>query len=147
MSGRYVVRYGAMRQVGEFTARPPLEFARLAQVVVRSRRGTEWGEVLCPATDRTREYLGAPEPEGRILRDVNAEDERVRDDLYRQEQDAFRECGALIAERHMAMQLIDVELLFGREKILFYYLAETRVDFRYLNHMLATIFDQPGRRR
>jgi cell fate regulator YaaT (PSP1 superfamily) len=140
MSGRYVVRYGTMRQVGEFTARPPLEFVRLAQVVVRSRRGTEWGEVLCPATDRTREYLGAPEPEGRILREVNAEDERVRDELYRQEQDAFHQCGALIAERHMAMQLVDVELLYGREKIIFYYLAETRVDFRELVKSLAKRF-------
>jgi cell fate regulator YaaT (PSP1 superfamily) len=126
-----------MRQVGEFTARPPQEFARMAQVVVRSRRGTEWGEVLCPATDRTREYLGAPEPEGRIFREVNAEDERTRDELYRQEQDAFRQCGGQIAERHMAMQLVDVELLFGREKIIFYYLAEARVDFRDLVKVLA----------
>jgi cell fate regulator YaaT (PSP1 superfamily) len=96
--------------------------------------------VLCPATDRTREYLGAPEPEGRILREVNAEDERVRDELYRQEQDAFRQGGALIAERHMAMQLVDVELLYGREKIIFYYLAETRVDFRELVKSLAKRF-------
>jgi cell fate regulator YaaT (PSP1 superfamily) len=140
MFTRYVIRYGAMRQVAEFTIKPPQEFARLAPVIVRSQRGTEWGEVLCPATDRTRDYLGAKDSEGRIIRPVTADDERQKDDLHRKEREAFTGCKELIAERHMAMQLIDVEQLFGGEKVIFYYLAEERVDFRELVKALAKMF-------
>jgi cell fate regulator YaaT (PSP1 superfamily) len=140
MFTRYVVRYGMMRQVAEFTIKPPQEFARLAPVIVRSQRGTEWGEVLCPATDRTRDYLGAKDSEGRIVRQVTADDERLRDDLHHKERDAFNGCKELIAERHMAMQLVDVEQLFGGEKVIFYYLAEERVDFRELVKALAKKF-------
>ena len=140
MFTRYVVRYGAMRLVAEFTIKPPQEFARLAPVIVRSQRGTEWGEVLCPATDRTRDYLGAKDSEGRIVRLVTADDERQKDDLHRREREAYGGCKELIAERHMAMQLIDVEQLFGGEKVIFYYLAEERVDFRELVKALAKQF-------
>jgi cell fate regulator YaaT (PSP1 superfamily) len=140
MFTRYVVRYGMMRQVAEFTIKPPQEFARLAPVIVRSQRGTEWGEVLCPATDRTRDYLGAKDSEGRIIRLVTADDERQKDDLHRKEREAFTGGRELIAERHMAMQLVDVEQLFGGEKVIFYYLAEERVDFRELVKALAKKF-------
>ncbi|MBX3440003.1 MAG: hypothetical protein KF861_21110, partial [Planctomycetaceae bacterium] len=65
MAHHYIVRYGIMRQVAEFSARPPLhEFARHDQVIIRSPRGMEWGEVLCPATERTSEYLGRRDPAG-----------------------------------------------------------------------------------
>jgi len=139
MSARYIVRYGAMRHLGEFSARAP-EFSRGAQVIVRSPRGTEWGEVLCSATDRTREYLGSVDSQGKVLRGVTPDDERLRDDLYRREQESFAGGRELIAERSMAMQLVDVELLFGLEKIVFYYTAEGRVDFRELVKALAKRF-------
>ena len=68
MAKRYVVRYGTMRFVGEFSVKSPHEYSRSAQVIVRSHRGTEWGEILCEANDRTREYLGKTDPSGKIIR-------------------------------------------------------------------------------
>ena len=50
---RYVVRYGLMRLVAEFAAQGPQKLGRSTSVIVRSSRGVEWGEVLCPATERT----------------------------------------------------------------------------------------------
>ena len=139
MSARYVVRYGAMRHLGEYSARGQ-EFARGSQVIIRSHRGTEWGEVLCPATDRTRDYLGITDPQGKVLREATPDDERTRDGLVLREQESFEGGREEIAGRHMAMQLVDVELLFGLEKLIFYYTADGRVDFRELVKALAKRF-------
>ena len=71
---RYIVRYGNTRIVAEFGARGRDTYRRGATVVVRSDRGQEIGEVLCTATERTREYLGSTESRGNILREVNDDD-------------------------------------------------------------------------
>ncbi len=139
MPSHYVVRYGLMRHLGDFAAKGQ-DFGRSAQVIVRSHRGTEWGEVLCPATERTREYLGARDAQGKILRSATPEDEQIRDGLWQRERELFNGCRDLIAERHMNMQLVDAEHLFGGEKIVFYYTAEARVDFRELVKALAKMF-------
>lgn len=141
MSRRYIVRYGLMRKLTEVTARPPQEeYARHDQVIIRSARGMEWAEVLCPATDRTREYLGESEPGGKLLRRATPEDERTRDEIHQNERRQFDTCAAMIAERRMPMQLVDVEHLFGGERLVFYFLAENRVDFRELVKALAREF-------
>lgn len=109
-------------------------------MIVRSHRGTEWGEVLCEATDRTREFLGKRDATGRVLRVATPEDERTRDEVQLREQDAFHGGRDLIAEHHLNMQLIDVEYLFGGERLLFFFLSESRVDFRELVKSLAKRF-------
>lgn len=127
----YIVRYGTMKQIGEFTARVRDRFSRGDQVVVRSTRGVEWGEVLCEATKRTREYMKS-DGKGRILRDVSDEDHRSWDETMAKEAEYFATGSQMIADRSMQMQLVDVELIFGGERLVFYYLAEQRVDFREL---------------
>jgi cell fate regulator YaaT (PSP1 superfamily) len=134
---RYVVRYGLMRLVAEFAARAPQRLLRTTSVIVRSSRGVEWGEVLCPASERTSTYLESHESIGKILRLANDDDVRQRDDVYRQERDEFLGCRDMIGERHLGMQLVDVEHLLGGERLIFYYLAEERVDFRDLVKALA----------
>ncbi|MEW4488508.1 regulatory iron-sulfur-containing complex subunit RicT [Thalassoglobus sp. JC818] len=141
MARKYVVRYGTMRFLGEFSAKGPQSFSRGDEVVVRSHRGTEWGSVLCEATDRTREYLGKDDASGRILRLANQEDEKTRTECWQREQEAFETGKELIAERKMAMQLVDIERLFGGERVIFYFLSETRVDFRELVKSLAHKFN------
>ncbi len=140
MSLRYVIRYGSMRHVADFSAKGQTMYRRGEQVIVRSHRGTEWGEILCEATDRTREYLGSRDTVGRILRKATPEDERSRDEVFARERDVFRGGSELIAERRMPMQLVDVELIFGGERVVFYYLSENRVDFRELVKDLAKLF-------
>jgi hypothetical protein len=95
---RYVVRYGLMRLVAEFAARAPQRLLRTTSVIVRSSRGVEWGEVLCPASERTATYLESHESIGKILRLANDDDARQRDDVYRQERDEFLGCREMIGE-------------------------------------------------
>lgn len=135
----YIVRYGITRQLGEFTVKPAQYIPRNASVIIRSPRGVEWGTVLTPASDRSRDYLGLKDEPGRVLRLATWEDERERDAQGAHERHEFETCRALIQERHLQMQLIDVEHLFGGERTVFYYVAEDRVDFRELVKSLAKV--------
>ena len=140
MEARFVVRYGSTRSMGEFNSKGRDNYARNCQVIVRTDRGVEVGEVLCPAGERTREYLGASEAKGNILREITEQDRQKIDELKLLERDEFRGCQELIAEHKLLMQLVDVEHLFGGERLLFYYLSENRVDFRELVKALAGRF-------
>jgi len=136
----YVVRYGLTRFVAEFSPRGSETYVRGAEVIVRSSRGTEWGEVLSAATPRTREFLGASEPEGRILRTVTRADREALERTRESEREAFAGGQEIIRESKLVMQLIDVESLFGGERLVFYYISEQRVDFRELVKQLAKRF-------
>lgn len=136
----YVVRYGVSRIVGEFSARGLGQLARGTTVIVRGDRGHEWGTVLCPATEQSRTYLGTSEEHGRIVRRATPEDEVERDRQVASEKEAFADGQQMIRERSLQMQLIDIEQVFGGERLIFYYLAEDRVDFRELVKALAKRF-------
>lgn len=135
MATNYIVRYSAMRHLGEFHSRD--ELTRGMQVIVRSKRGTEWGEVLCASTERTREYLKKQESAGKVIRIATAEDERTRTEAWAAEQTLFKVGKRIIGTSHPAMQVIDVEKVFGGEKAVFYYVAEGRIDFRDLVKQLV----------
>ncbi len=132
----YVVRYGRMRFLSECSAPASLELARGQRVVIRSDRGTELGEVLCLATERTSRYLDNPAT-GEILRSATGEDLEHQASQTVAQEGAFATCQELIARRRLLMKLVDVEIILGRERIIFYYLAEKRVDFRDLVKDLA----------
>lgn len=136
----YVVRYGVTRNLGEFTTRGLGPLPRGASVIVRGDRGHEWGTVLCTATDQTRTYLGSNSDQGRVVRLANAEDEANRDKAAAFEKEAFVGGLAAIRERNLQMQLVDVEQVIGGERLIFYYVAEDRIDFRELVKGLAKQF-------
>jgi cell fate regulator YaaT (PSP1 superfamily) len=140
MTTQYIVRYGLQRTLGAFSVKGQLCISRNSEVIIRSDRGMEWGLVLCPATERTTEYLGKEEVNGRLLREVTEQDRDQWDEIRKQEQAAFEGARNLIAERKLQMELVDVEHIFGGERIVFYYLAEKRVDFRELVKDLAKQF-------
>ena len=83
MANRYVVRYGVTRTVGEFVTKGQLNLGRNSPVIIRSERGVEWGEALCPASEQTREYLGSQQENGTILREATMDDHTARSNLYR----------------------------------------------------------------
>jgi cell fate regulator YaaT (PSP1 superfamily) len=136
MTNRYVVRYGRMRNLGEFTGLDGQDHPRGQRVVVRSDRGTELGEVLCEATDRTATFLENP-ARGEILRVASPADLEREAALSRVQQDGYDACLEFIARRRLQMDLVDVEAIFGGERMVFYYLSEKRVDFRELVKDLA----------
>jgi cell fate regulator YaaT (PSP1 superfamily) len=132
----YIVRHGATRALGEFTAAPGALFPRGSDVVVRTDRGQEVGQVLCPSQPQAVAMLVEP-THGQILRALTPED-RQRVERLRESQRKEYEVGCrYIGQRRLQMELVDVEHLFGGERIVFYFLAEKRVDFRELVKDLA----------
>ncbi len=78
--------------------------------------------------------------EGQIFRAMSREDAHELTRIHDQEKEEFQICSRCIGELQLAKQLVDVEHLFGGERIVVYYLAESRVDFRVLVRMLAGEF-------
>jgi cell fate regulator YaaT (PSP1 superfamily) len=138
-TGRYIVRYGQMRFLGEFVGIEPLEHSRGDQVVVSTERGTELGEVLCPATEKTAIFLERPLG-GTILRLINDEDRVWAEQLKKRQDHSFQVCLDLVSKHRLQLKLVDVEAILGDERLVFYYLAEKRVDFRELVKDLARVF-------
>jgi len=139
MTQTYVVRYGQMRYLGEYTGLAEIDHPRSQRVVVRSDRGQELGEVLCPATDRTALFLENPF-KGEIVRVATGEDLAREAQLTGRQKEGFATCHEFISRRRLQMDLVDVEAIFGGERMVFYYLSEKRVDFRELVKDLARTF-------
>jgi cell fate regulator YaaT (PSP1 superfamily) len=128
-----------MRFLGEFEPVPEMPYRRGDAVVVRTERGLETGEVLCEATQAAVEYLAEP-TRGEIVRVMTMDDLQALDHLREKEELEFHQCIDFVEQRRLQMELVDVEHLFGGERIVFYFLAENRVDFRELVKDLARQF-------
>jgi cell fate regulator YaaT (PSP1 superfamily) len=138
-AAQYLVRHGAMRFIGAFDPPAGVALRRREAVILRTDRGQEVGEVLCPATPQA--VAAVPEPtHGQVIR-VATEDDRRKVVALKDVQAREYTIGTeLIARHKLAMQLVDVEHLFGGERIVFYFLAENRVDFRELVKSMAREF-------
>jgi cell fate regulator YaaT (PSP1 superfamily) len=136
---KYVVRFGTMRSLGVMSARGGDLHDRGTQVVARTNRGMEAGEVLCEASENAIANLKNPS-HGQILRTMTAEDVNEAFHIRAQEADEFTTCKRTVAELGLQMELVDLEHLFGGERIVIYYLAEDRIDFRDLVKQLAAEF-------
>ncbi|HUY93257.1 MAG TPA: regulatory iron-sulfur-containing complex subunit RicT [Pirellulales bacterium] len=136
---KYVVRCGVMRALGVFTTSRGEVLVRGAQVIARTDRGLEAGEVLCEATDQAVGQLQDPR-KGQVLRQMTLEDCNELARMHEQERSEHETCEQLIAEMNLPMQLVDIEHVFGGERVVVYYLSENRVDFRELVKRLAAEF-------
>jgi cell fate regulator YaaT (PSP1 superfamily) len=132
----FIVRYGQMRHLGEYQSSEGRVHLRGERVVVRSDRGTEVGEVLCPATDRTASFLENP-VRGQILRAATLDDLSAQTRLAEREKEGLTACREFAGRRRLQMDLVDVEAILGGERMVFYYVSEKRVDFRELVKDLA----------
>jgi cell fate regulator YaaT (PSP1 superfamily) len=136
---KFVVRYGAMRSLGVFTVRGNEKLQRASQVIARTERGLEAGEVLAVATEESVEHLSHA-PHGQILRRMTSEDLNEWLHIQAQTRQEFELCQRHVTELQLNMQLVDLERLFGGERMVVYYLSEERVDFRELVRRLASEF-------
>jgi cell fate regulator YaaT (PSP1 superfamily) len=136
MPATYIARHGVMRFLGQFEATSGSDHERGQAVVLRSERGLEAGEVLCEASERALALIAEP-THGQIVRTMTDEDRARAASLRELEAGEFETCKSFVAQRHLQMELVDVEHLFGGERIIFYFLAEKRVDFRELVKDLA----------
>jgi len=130
-----LARYGAMRTIGTFSAN--IRKLRLGdRCILRSNRGTEWGEIISEP-DRVDGPAGV-KTDGTVIRRVTPKDYERRKQIEEVEQaKEYAFCADKIKERQLPMRLASVEHIFGGEKIIFYFLADGRVDFRELVKDLA----------
>ncbi|QEG37939.1 PSP1 domain-containing protein [Bythopirellula goksoeyrii] len=136
---KYVIRHGVMRHLGVFSTRGGDNFSRGAQVIARTSRGLEVGEVLCEANELALANLTDPK-NGQILRETTADDAGELRRLLEQQQHEHDTCQQHIERLQLDMRLVDVERIYGGERVVVYYLAEDRVDFRQLVKELAHEF-------
>ena len=107
-------------------------------VVVETARGLEYGEVTSPSHTVRKSIVTTPlRP---LIRIATEADTAQNTENHQKEQEAFEVCKQKIAEHKLPMKLIDVQYAFDRSRILFYFSAENRVDFRDLVKDLASVF-------
>ena len=108
------------------------------QVIVETARGVECGEVALP--NRLVDDSEIVSPLKKVIRIATAEDLQKITENKKKEQEALEICQQKINEHKLDMKLVDVEYTFDNNKILFYFTADGRVDFRELVKDLASIF-------
>lgn len=107
-------------------------------VIVETARGIEFGEVVTPVREINDEQLTAPLKQ--VVRIATAQDVQHAQDNKRNEKEAYAICQRKIGEHKLDMKLVSVEYTFDNSKILFYFTANGRVDFRSLVKDLAAVF-------
>ncbi len=107
-------------------------------VVVKTSRGVEFGEVIEGSEELP--HNEAVSSLGIVLRKATDEDKRKLRELRKKEREAFRICEEKIVKHGLPMKLVDVEYLFDKSKIVFYFTAEGRIDFREMVKELASVF-------
>ena len=106
--------------------------------IVETVRGVECGEVVI--ANRQIDDNSISSPLKPIIRLADANDMKTVEKNKQKEKDAFKICEEKIAFRKLKMNLVDVECTFDNNKLLFYFTAENRVDFRELVKDLAAVF-------
>ena len=107
-------------------------------VIIDTARGAEYG--TCAGGNHRIAQKDVVAPLRKVLRKATAQDERVAADNRAKEKKAYDICTEKIAEHGLDMQLVSAEVAFDGSKILFYFTADERVDFRELVKNLASVF-------
>ena len=107
-------------------------------VIVETARGVEYGEVAIANRDVAEGEV--TKPLKKLLRVATHSDEKVVETNQKRAKEAFAICEKKIAEHKLDMKLVSVEYTFDLNKVLFYFTADGRVDFRELVKDLASVF-------
>ena len=125
MSAKYIDPKNYKMQVGD-------------HVIVETARGVEFGRVVLGPKEVGEDEVVHPLKE--VLRVATQADEDREQQNRIKEKDAFKICQKKIREHGLEMKLIDAEYTFDNNKVLFYFTADGRIDFRQLVKDLAAIF-------
>ncbi|MCD7036627.1 stage 0 sporulation family protein [Metabacillus sp. GX 13764] len=107
-------------------------------VIVETVRGIEFGKVVI-----SEKQVGENDivlPLKKVLRVADAKDRLIVEENQQAAKDAYEVCQQKVAQHGLDMKLVDVEYTFDRNKVIFYFTADGRVDFRELVKDLASIF-------
>lgn len=133
----HLVRVGAMGNVGRFVSTDATRYPRDTQVIVRTRRGLEFGCVLT-SPDKAE---GSPPRDGKILRGMTIEDHLLAARLKKNRNQAFEACQRRLSELDTPATLIDVELLFDGHSLFFYFLGEITPEIERITAELAELYE------
>ena len=115
-----------------------LQIEKGMHVIVDTAMGEEYGEVVIPKKEVEDDSV--TDPLKKIIRITTEKDEKVRLEYKAKEKDAFK-IGLEKIEKHgLKMKLIDVEYKYDGSKVVFYFTADGRIDFRELVKDLASVF-------
>lgn len=115
-----------------------LEIDTNDHVIVETARGVEYGHVVIGSKEVEDDKVVQPlKP---VIRLATAWDDEQEDNNREKEKEAFRICQEKIKKHRLDMKLIDAEYTFDNNKVLFYFTADGRVDFRELVKDLASVF-------
>ncbi len=115
-----------------------LETAIGDKVIVETARGIECGEVAMELKEISDSEINSPLKS--VIRKATAKDLETIELNRKKEKEAFKVCEQKILKHGLEMNLIDVECTFDNNKLLFYFTADNRVDFRELVKDLASVF-------
>ncbi len=115
-----------------------LEIGLNENVIVETARGIEFGYVVVPNTEISEEEIVTPLKS--VIRVATEDDKKHHEENAKKEKEAFNICLQKIEAHNLEMKLIDVEYTFDNNKVLFYFTADGRVDFRELVKDLASVF-------
>ena len=115
-----------------------LTFQAGEHVIIDTARGAEYG--ICAGCNHEIPQKDVVAPLRKVLRKATAQDEKIAADNRAKEKRAYDVCLEKIAAHGLDMQLVSAEVAFDGSKILFYFTADERVDFRELVKNLASIF-------
>ncbi len=107
-------------------------------VIIDTARGAEYG--ICAGGNHSIPPKDVVAPLRKVLRLANAQDEKIVAENRAKEKKAYEVCMQKIADHKLDMQLVSAEVAFDGSKILFYFTADERVDFRELVKNLAAVF-------
>ena len=128
------------RTAGKIYFFDPLEFEikRGDHVIVETARGVEYGTVVCDPKEVEEDQVIQPlKP---VLRVATEKDDEQEKNNKAKEREAFKICLEKIRKHELDMKLIDAEYTFDNNKVLFYFTADGRIDFRELVKDLAAVF-------
>ena len=128
------------RTAGKIYFFDPLEFEikRGDHVIVETARGVEYGTVVCDPKEVEEDQVIQPlKP---VLRVATPKDDEQERNNKVKEREAFKICLEKIRKHELEMKLIDAEYTFDNNKVLFYFTADGRIDFRELVKDLAAVF-------
>lgn len=115
-----------------------IEIKKGDSVIVETSRGVEFGSVVLANKEISEDEIVAPLK--KVLRKATDDDIKIMIDNKEKEKQAFAKCAKKIEEHRLEMKLVDVEYTFDHNKILFYFTADGRIDFRELVRDLASLF-------
>ena len=115
-----------------------LQFAEGDHAIVETARGMEYGEIVIAEKEVAEKDLVAPLKT--VLRRATPKDDKRVEENKRKEKEALETCQKKVEKHNLDMKLVDVEYTFDNSKIIFYFTADGRVDFRDLVKDLAGVF-------